>query len=123
MREQTFCSRKVTQDYLRGDIMEDTAIGRAEFEEYKNRITQEDDRQNGRIRDLEESVKQITALTVSIEKLAQSVESMVKEQEAQGNRLASLEGRDGEMWRKVISYVITAVVGVVIGFVFKQIGL
>lgn len=103
--------------------MEDTAIGRAEFEEYKNRITQEDDRQNGRIRDLEESVKQITALTVSIEKLAQSVESMVKEQEAQGNRLASLEGRDGEMWRKVISYVITAVVGVVIGFVFKQIGL
>lgn len=123
MREQAFCSRKVTQDYLRGDIMEDTAIGRAEFEEYKNRITQEDDRQNGRIRDLEESVKQITALTVSIEKLAQSVESMVKEQEAQGNRLASLEGRDGEMWRKVISYVITAVVGVVIGFVFKQIGL
>ena len=46
--------------------MED-AVGRAEFEEYKNRIEQEDHRQNGRIKELEESTKQINALTVSIE--------------------------------------------------------
>lgn len=102
--------------------MED-AVGRAEFEEYKNRIEQEDQRQNGRIRDLEESTKQINALTVSIEKLAQSVESMVKEQEAQGKRLVSLESRDGEMWRKVVGYVATAVIGIVVGFIFTQIGM
>ncbi len=100
--------------------MED-AVGRAEFEEYKNRIEQEDHRQNGRIKELEESTKQINALTVSIEKLAQSVESMVKEQEAQGKRLVSLENRDGEMWRKVVGYVVTAIIGIVVGFIFTQV--
>lgn len=102
--------------------MED-AVGRAEFEEYKNRIEQEDHRQNGRIKELEESTKQINALTVSIEKLAQSVESMVKEQEAQGKRLVSLENRDGEMWRKVVGYVVTAIIGIVVGFIFTQVGM
>lgn len=102
--------------------MED-AVGRAEFEEYKNRIEQEDHRQNGRIKELEESTKQISALTVSIEKLAQSVESMVREQEAQGKRLVSLESRDGEMWRKVVGYVATAIIGIVVGFIFTQVGM
>ena len=102
--------------------MED-AVRRAEFEEYKNRIEQEDHRQNGRIKELEESAKQINALTVSIEKLAQSVESMVREQEAQGKRLVSLESRDGEMWRKVVGYVATAIIGIVVGFIFTQVGM
>ena len=82
-------------------------ITRAEYEEYQKRIEDEDHRQNKRIEQLEENTKQINALTVSIEKLAQSVESMVKEQEAQGKRLVSLESKDGEMWRKVVGYVIT----------------
>ena len=59
----------------------------------------------------------------SVEKLAQSVESMVKEQEKQGRRLDELEGRDGEMWRKVVGYIITAAVGILVGFLFRQIGI
>lgn len=98
-------------------------ISREEYEEYKKRLDEENRRQDKRIELLEGNTNQITALTVSIEKLALSVESMVKEQEAQGKRLVSLESRDGEMWRKVVGYVITAVIGVVIGFVFTQIGM
>lgn len=98
-------------------------ITRAEYEEYQKRIEDEDYRQNRRIEQLEGNTKQINALTVSIEKLAQSVESMVKEQEAQGKRLVSLENKDGEMWRKVVGYVVTTVIGIVVGFVFTQIGL
>ena len=56
-------------------------------------------------------------------RLATSVEDMVKEQEKQGKRLEVLEGRDGEMWRKVVGYIITAVIGIVIGFVFHQVGM
>ena len=67
--------------------------------------------------------EQINALTVSIEKLAQSVECMVKEQEAQGKRLVSLESKDGEMWRKVVGYVITTIIGIAVGFMFTQIGM
>ena len=98
-------------------------ISRAEHEEFCKRMEEENHRQNKRIGDLEESTKQINALTVSIEKLAQSVESMVREQETQGKRLVSLESKDGEMWRKIIGYVVTAVIGIAIGFVFKQIGM
>lgn len=51
------------------------------------------------------------------------MESMVKEQEKQGKRLEVLESRDGEMWRKVVGYFVTAVIGIVLGFVFTQIGI
>jgi hypothetical protein len=58
-----------------------------------------------------------------VEKLALSMESMAKEQERQGERMEVLEGRDGEMWRKVVGYIATAVIGIVLGFVFTQIGM
>ena len=58
--------------------MTDEPIARAEYEEYKKRLDEENKRQDKRIELLEESTKQINALTVSIEKLAQSVESMVR---------------------------------------------
>ncbi len=102
--------------------MEDT-ISRSEHEEFAKRIEERDKRQDRRIELLEENTRQIGALTVSVEKLAQSIEVMCKEQEQQGQRLQTLESRDGEMWRKVVGYVITAIIGIVVGFVFTQIGM
>lgn len=101
----------------------DGGISRAEHDEFARRIEERDRRQDKRIEILEENTKQIGALTVSIEKLAQSVEAMVKEQEQQGKRLRTLENRDGEMWRKVVGYICTAIVGIVIGFIFTQFGM
>ena len=98
-------------------------ITRAEHEEFKRRLEEENKRQDKRIELLEENTKQIGSLTVSVEKLAQSIQSMVKEQEQQGKRLEVLEGRDGEMWRKVTGYIVTAIIGIVIGFIFTQIGM
>ena len=68
-------------------------------------------------------VREISSLTASVAKLASSMESMLKEQERQGERLEALEGRDGEMWRKVTGYIITAVTGIVLGFIFTRIGI
>ncbi len=101
----------------------DTPITRAEHLEFCKRIEEENRRQDKRIEQLEESTHQINILTTSVEKLALSLEAMVKEQEQQGKRLETLEGRDGEMWRKVVGYVITAVLGITIGFIFTQIGM
>lgn len=101
----------------------DTPITRAEHEEFSRRIEDWERRQDKRLELLEENVREIGALTTSVEKLAQSVESMVKEQEKQGRRLDELEGRDGEMWRKVVGYIITAAVGILVGFLFRQIGI
>lgn len=101
----------------------DDYITRAEHEEFKLRMEQENHRQNRRIETLEENTQQITQLTVSVEKLAQSIELMVSEQKQQGKRLETLESRDGEMWRKVTGYVVTTIAGLVIGLIATQIGL
>lgn len=101
----------------------DSPITRAEHEEFRRRLEEENRRQDKRIALLEENTKQIGSLTVSVEKLAQSIELMVKEQEKQGKRLEVLESRDGELWRKAIGYAITAIVGAVLGFIARQIGM
>ena len=58
-----------------------------------------------------------------MEKLATNMESMCKVQEQQGKRLEILESRDGEKWRQVVGYAVTAIIGIVIGFVFRQLGM
>lgn len=98
-------------------------ITRAEHEEFRRRLEEENKRQDARIGILEDSVQQIGALATSVEKLALSMQSMLKEQEKQGKRLEVLEGRDGEKWRKVMGHIATAIVGVVLGYLFKQIGM
>ncbi len=91
--------------------------------EFARRIDDENHRQNRRIEALEGTVHQISELTTSVKELAVNMGNMVKEQEKQGKRLEALEGRDGEMWRKVVAYIVTAVVGIVLGFLFTKIGL
>lgn len=98
-------------------------ISRAEHEEFRRRLEEENRRQDKRIELLEDNMRELNQLTTSVGKLATSVESMVKEQEKQGQRLETLEDRDGAMWRKVVGYAVTAVVGIVIGYVARQIGL
>ena len=87
------------------------------------RLSDEDKRQNRRIDDLEETVCQIGDLTASVKELAVSMKNMTNIQEQQGDRLKVLEDKDGAMWRKVTGYIFTAILGIVIGFIFKQIGM
>lgn len=101
----------------------DTPITRAEHEEFRRRIEEENRRQDKRIELLEENTKRLETLNNAIEKLAVNMENMLKEQVQQGERLGILEARDGELWRKVVSYAVTAIAGAVIGFVAKQLGL
>lgn len=98
-------------------------ITRAEHEEFKKRLEDWNNRQDKRIELLENSVKNLEKLSISIEKLATNMENMLKEQIDQGKRIEVLENRDGEMWRKVTGYIVTAIIGIVLGFIFNQIGM
>ena len=98
-------------------------ISREEHEEFRRRMEEEDKRQNRRIEILENSVHQIGEIAASVEKMAVSLQSMVKEQEQQGKRLEALESRDGEMWRKAVGYVVTTLIGAAVGFFLKQVGI
>jgi chromosome segregation ATPase len=110
--------------------MDGNYISREEHEEFRRsldaqnkRLEDENHRQNERLKFLEDSIERISAINASVEKLAGNMERMLEEQVSQGKRLNALEGRDGEMWRKVMGYIATAIVGIIVGFVFKQVGM
>ena len=103
--------------------MDTSPITRVEHEEFAKRIDAENERQNQRLKLLEEQTKQVTDIAISVRELAQSVKQMAVTQKEQGDKLEKLEGMDGEKWRTVVGYIVTAVIGIVIGFVFKQFGM
>lgn len=103
--------------------MDDNYITLQFHNEYAKRMKEEDERQNHRLDKLEKAVDETSNLALSIERLTISVKNMVEEQRLQGIRLEALENRDGEKWRKIASYVLTTIIGIMLGYIFKQFGM
>ena len=99
--------------------MDDEYLRRYEHQEFARDVDREQVRQNKRIA----TVRQINNLTLSVQKLAINMEHMLVNQTEQSKRLEELENRDGEKWRSISMYVLTAVVGAVLGFALKQVGI
>lgn len=95
--------------------MDGNYITRQEHEEFARRQDAENERQNRRIQLLEDNVRQINALTVSIEKMAVSMENMLEEQKRQGERLEQLEKEPVETHRQIKLAVLTSIFGAVAG--------
>ena len=109
--------------------MAEEYVSRHEHEEFRRsmesenkRLEEENNRQNHRLDSLEKTIEQVAKINTSVEKLASNMQNMLNEQVSQGKRLETLESRDGEMWRKVVGYVATAIAGIIVGYIFKQIG-
>lgn len=107
----------------------DTPITRAEHEEFRRlmetenkRLADENSRQNHRLDILEKNAQRTSSIVTSVEKLALNMENMVVVQRQQGDRLEALEGRDGERWRQVTGYVITAIISIILGFMASKLG-
>lgn len=70
--------------------------------------------QNRRLDSLEENIKQIHSLTISVEKMAMAIQQMTKELTKQGERLADIEAEPGKKWKQatwiVISVILTALI-------------
>ena len=77
-----------------------------------------------RIDELEEQQKETRALVRSVDKLAQSVESMVKEQERQGKQIDALESQKAEafkFWlRTILTAVTTGLIGYALAYIINQ---
>ena len=99
----------------------DEPISRGEHEEFAKRIDAQEKRQDKRLEMLENTVREIGALTLSVQRLAQSLESLVEQQERQGRRLQALEDRDGEKWRKLMGYIATALTSGAVTLLLSQI--
>lgn len=101
--------------------MEDM-ITRKEHEEFSRRIDDENTRQNRRIAMLEENVKEIHGLTVSVERMAVNMENMLAAIERQGtliekqnDRIDNIEREPAkdhkEIKMEIIKTIISALVG------------
>jgi hypothetical protein len=91
--------------------MEQEYVLSAVHEEFARRIEDENDRQNKRLDALEVAVKEMTRLTVAVEKMAVSIEGMAAEQKRQGERLTAIEEKPAKRWDAVITGIIGAIVG------------
>lgn len=89
-------------------------ITRPEHDEFAKRVEAEDHRQNRRIELLEENLKEVSRQTTAIEKLADNMQGMKKEQERQGERLEKLEDVPKKNWNTVKVAILTAI-GTAIG--------
>ena len=69
-----------------------------------------------RIDELEEQQKETQVLVRSVDKLAQSMESMVKEQERQGKQIDMLESSKTETFKYWLRTILTAVCTGLIGY-------
>ena len=103
-------------------------VGRDEYAEFVKRIENETkmqskqsensiNAQTKRIDKLEQSVDTYGKLVISVNEIACTMKGMLEEQKSQVIRLSKLEERDGESWRKFTWFVITTIVGIIIGYI------
>lgn len=94
-------------------------IDRHEYEECVERIKDEDHRQNRRLEELEGTMKQISSLTISVEKIAISVQSLAKEIAKHSAELDALKSVPGKRWDTIITGILCAVAGAVRTAIFN----
>lgn len=97
--------------------MDGNMITRQEHEEFAKRQDEENKRQNRRISLLEDSVRQMNALTVSVEKMAVNMENMLAEQRKLSDRMEVLEKEPAETNKQIKQAIITTISGTVVGAV------
>ena len=103
-------------------------VSRAEHNEFARRIESSIDQIKEDVNEMGEVVRNMNSLSLSVERMAVSLQNMCEKQKEMGEQLESqnaqirgLENRDGEKWRQVVGYAITAVISLVLGFLFTNI--
>lgn len=94
-------------------------ISRREHDEFARRIEAENSRLAARISILENSSSKIGELNVSIERLMLKLDLMEKKLNEMTTDVDEIKDRDGDMWRKLVSYAATAIVGLAIGAIWN----
>lgn len=101
----------------------DDCITRQECRTCQDKYDAENDRQNHRLTALEEDVKQIHSLAISVEKMAVSLEQMTKELAKQGQKLEAIEAEPAKKWEQAVSIVISVVITAVVTFFLTRMGM
>lgn len=73
------------------------------------------------ITELKGSVRLMNQLVVSVERMTVTLENMVHTQEQTNDRLTALEKEPADKYKTIKNYAVTAILGLIIGFLFKTI--
>ena len=92
----------------------DDFVTKAVHEEFAKRIDEENDRQNHRLSLLETGQAQINELVSSVKVLAVNMETMSKELQKQGERLAEIESKPAKRWETIVACILTGVLGYIL---------
>ena len=101
----------------------DNYVTQAEHAEFVKRMEAAHSRYDKRLEQAESNIEEIKSVQSDIKAINLNIERILKTLSKQEERLDSLEARDGEMWRKVVAYIVTAIVGIFVGYIFTQIGM
>ena len=102
--------------------MED-CISRQECKVCQEKYDEINNGQNRRLDVLEENVKQIQALTISVREMAVNIGQMTKELSKQGERLEAIEAEPGKKWEQAVSVVISVIITAVATFFLARMGM
>lgn len=103
--------------------MDGNYLPMAVHDEFARRMEDEHKRQNHRITDLEEKVKDIADLTTSVASLAQSIKQMATAQEKHAKRLETLEQKPAKRWESIVEKALLVIVTALITYVLSHFGL
>lgn len=98
-------------------------IEKSMFEEFKQRIEDEDHRQNRRIEELEKLAEEIHTLAKTSAVMCEKLINMNDKLDTVNKDVESLKSKDGETWRKVVWTIIAVILGIIVRFVFKKLGM
>lgn len=109
-------------------------LQRTEHEEFSKRMDEANKRLSKRISTVEEHMKNLNDLTLSVRELSITIKNMSEEQkehyaryeESEKNmaeKIEEIEKRDGDKWRQMTSYIVTILLGGVISYFLMKLGI
>lgn len=94
-------------------------ISRPEYDATIQRLEDEDRRQNKRLDMLEASLNKLNDLTVTVGKMAVSLETMTKQLERQAMQLTEIEKTPGSRWNTLVGALIGALVAAAVAYYLR----
>lgn len=104
--------------------MDDVAIVK-ELTEHDNKLRQHDIEIRDikkRQENIDDMVKAVTTLNIKLDHTTEKVNATDKKVDEIGDKIEEINAKSGKRWDSVVEKVIFAIVGAVVGFLLKQVG-
>ena len=103
--------------------MGDEFVTKEVHAEFVKRIEAEETRQNRRLSEIDEELRELRKMATNIERLSISVETMAKELAKVVNTVEEIKDEPADNWRKAVWIVLGALIAAAVGYALRGVGL